>query len=107
MTDTTAAAAAAMRAECAQPGNYQAANLWVTNALHVHLQRRGQNWEMELSDEVAIPTADAHAWAAAFGAPEGTAVLHAFGGRGVVAQWEDAAFDPAPAGSATYWGGAR
>ena len=105
MTDTTAAAA--MRAECAQPGNYQAANRWVTDALHVHLHRHGQNWEMELSDEVAIPTADAHAWAKACGAPEGTPVLHAFAGRGVVAQWEDAAFDPAPAGSATYWGGAR
>ena len=59
MTDTTAAAA--MRKRCAQPGNYQAANLWVTDALHVHLQRRGRNWEMELSDEVAIPTNSSNA----------------------------------------------
>lgn len=105
MTDTTAAAA--MRAHCAQPGPHYVSNLWVTNDLHAHLQRRGQNWEMELSDEVAIPTADAHAWAKAFGAPEGTAVLHAFAGRGVVAQWEDAAYDPAPTVTAAYWGGAR
>ncbi len=105
MTDTSAAAS--MRAQCAQPGDYQAANLWITNDLHAHLHRHGRDWGMELSDEVAIPTADAHAWAKAFGAPEGTAVLHAFAGRGVVAQWEDAAYDPAPPVTAAYWGGAR
>lgn len=103
MTPAHVATAAAMRAACNTPGDYRQITVWVSAALHAHLSRYGRDWKMELSDETPIATEDAHAWARAMGAPDGTPVLAACGGVFVVAQWEDAAFDPAPPVGATYW----
>lgn len=103
MTPRYEAIAADMRRQCAADGSHWQANVWVSATLHAHLSRHGRDWKMELSDETPIATEDAHAWARAMGAPDGTPVLAACGGVFVVAQWEDAAFDPAPPVGATYW----
>lgn len=92
-----------LAASAAQTGHYAPVNRWATNALHVHLSRNGRDWLMELSDETPIDPQVAHQWARACGAPDGTPVCGAFGNLNFVAQWEDAAYDPAPAPSAAYW----
>jgi hypothetical protein len=97
--------AAAMRTECAGEGALRNVNRWASDTLHVHLHRYGRDWGMELSDETPISTADAHRWARAFGAPDGTPVLMAYRDRCSVAQWEDAAYDQAPPVAATYMAG--
>ena len=108
MTPHYTALAADMRLTCSRPGDYQQANVWASEFLHVHLSRHGQAWKMELSDVTPIPFYDVHAWVHAFGAPEGTPVTSAVNGLIAVAQWDDAAFDPArPVGAVHMAGGAR
>ena len=122
MTDTQQLLAAAMRAEVdADQSVYAVANRWATDSLHVHLSRNGCDWRVELSDlsrngcdwrvelsdEPPLAADEAHAWAAALGAPEGTPVLGAYEGRVYVAQWEDSDHEPAPeVPGVRVWGGA-
>ena len=79
----------------AQDGQYAAANRWVTRTLNVHLSRNGQDWRVELCDETPIPRDEAHRWARACGAPDGTPVLSACGEKVYVAQWEDDHYEAA------------
>ena len=100
MSDITPALrtlAAAMRAEVdADRRVYAVANRWVTDSLHAHLSRDGRNRRVELSDEPPLAADEAHAWAAALGAPEGTPVLKTWGGRVWIALWSDDPHEPAP-----------
>ena len=108
ITPAERAIAAAMRAEVdASRRVYAVANRWATDSLHVHLSRNGCDWRVELSDEPPLAADEAHAWAAALGAPEGTPVLGAYEGRVYVAQWEDSEDEPAPeVPGVRVWGGA-
>ena len=97
ITPAERAIAAAMRAEVdASRRVYAVANRWVTDSLHVHLSRDGRNRRVELSDEPPLAADEAHAWAAALGAPEGTPVLRTWGGRVWIALWEDDPHEPVP-----------
>jgi hypothetical protein len=92
-----------LRAHCAADGVHRTANIWATDTLHVHLQRYGRRWQMELSDETAIDAATIGAWLQAVGAPEGVDWLSAFEGRGALFAWEDTAYESAPAVAGAYW----
>ena len=97
ITPAERAIAAAMRAEVdASRRVYAVANRWATDSLHVHLSRNGCDWRVELSDEPPLAADEAHAWAAALGAPEGTPVLRTWGGRVWIALWEDDPHEPVP-----------